>query len=119
MDPVIGLSLGRIVVGAFSLVKPGLAAGLFGLDLNKNPQAPLLARFFGSREIALGAATLLARGSSRRNLVIAGIGVDLADAVTGVLAVQDKTVPVKSGVMLVAPAVGAVLSGIAGLRHRG
>ena len=117
MNPVTGLSLGRIAVGVVSLAKPGLAAGMFGLDLEKNPQAPVLARFFGSREIALGAATLLASGSSRRNLVIAGIGVDLADAATGVMGIQDKTVSMKSGVMLVVPAIGAVFSGIAGLRR--
>ena len=119
MNPVTGLSLGRIVVGAVSFAKPSLAAGMFGLDVANNPQGPYLARLFGSREIALGAATLLARGSTRRNLVLAGIGVDLADAVTGVLGIQDKSVPVRTGAMLAAPALGAVLSGFAGLRTRG
>ena len=119
MNPVTGLSLGRIVVGAVSFAKPSLAAGMFGLDVANNPQGPYLARLFGSREIALGAATLLARGSTRRNLVLAGIGVDLADAVTGVLGIQDRFVPVRTGAMLAAPALGAVLSGFAGLRTRG
>ena len=113
-----GLSLGRIAVGVLSLVRPGLAVSMFGLDIGSNPQGRVLVRVFGSREVALGAVTLLARGSTQRNLIIAGIGVDLADAATGVLATQEKAVPVKTGVMLVAPAVGAVLSGIAGLRSR-
>jgi hypothetical protein len=113
---VTGLSLGRIAVGAVSFAQPGLAAKMFGLDIANNPQGPLLARMFGSREIALGAATLLARGKTRRNLVLAGIGVDLADAATGVLGIQDKTVSVRSGAMVVAPALGAVVSGLAGLR---
>jgi len=91
---------------------------MFGLDVVGNPQGPYLARLFGSREIALGAATLLARGTTRRNLVLAGIGVDLADAATGVMGVRDKTVSVRTGAMLVAPAVGAVLSGLTGLRSR-
>jgi hypothetical protein len=116
VNPVTGLSLGRIAVGAVSIARPDVAAKLFGLDIVNNPQGPYLARLFGSREIALGAATLLARGSTRRNLVLAGIGVDLADAATGVLGIQDKTVPVRTGAMLVGPAVAAVLSGIAGLR---
>jgi Domain of unknown function (DUF4267) len=116
MNPVTGLSLGRIAVGAVSFANPGLAAKMFGLDLENNPQGPYVARLFGSREIALGAATLLARGTTRRNLVLAGIGVDLADAATGVLGIQDKTVPVRTGVMLIGPALGAVLSGFAGLR---
>lgn len=118
MDPVTGLSLGRIAVGAVSFAKPDVAAGLFGLDLANNPQSPYIARLFGSREIAIGVLTLVSRGTTRRNLVLAGIGIDLADAVTGVLGIQDKSVPVRTGAMLVAPAVGAVLSGIAGLRAR-
>jgi hypothetical protein len=118
MDPVTGLSLGRIAVGAVAFAKPDLAAGMFGLDLPNNPQSPYLARLFGSREIALGVLTLAAPDTVRRNQVLAGIGVDIADAVTGVLGIQDKSVPVKTGAMLVAPAVGAVFSGIAGLRAR-
>jgi hypothetical protein len=119
VNPVTGLSLGRIAVGAVSFARPDLVAKMFGLDMAGNPQSAYLARLFGSREIVLGAATLLARGTTRRNLVLAGIGVDLADAATGVLGVQDKTVSVRSGAMLVGPAVGAVLSGISGLRNRG
>jgi hypothetical protein len=119
MNPVTGLSLGRIAVGLLSFLRPALAAKLFGLDVDNNPQGPYLARLFGSREVALGAATLLARGKTRRNLVVAGIGVDLADAATGVLGIQDKSVPVRTGAMLVAPAIGAVLSGVAGLRAKG
>jgi hypothetical protein len=119
VNPVIGLSLGRIAIGLLALVQPALAARLFGLDVAKNPQTPYLARLFGSREVAIGTATLLARGTTRRNLVLAGIGVDLADAATGVLGVQDKSVPTRTGAMLVAPAVGAVLAGFAGLRSKG
>jgi hypothetical protein len=118
VDPVIGLSLGRIAVGTVSLAKPDVAAGLFGLDVAANPQGPYLARLFGSREIAIGALTLLSRGTTRRNLVLAGIGIDLADAATGVLGIQDKSVPVRTGAMLIGPAVGAVLAGIGGLRAR-
>ena len=91
---------------------------MFGLDMESNPQGPYLGRLFGSREVALGAATLLSRGKTRRNLVLAGIGVDLADAATGVLGIQEKSVPVSTGVKLIVPAVGAVLAGVAGLRAK-
>jgi hypothetical protein len=111
---VTGLSLGRIAVGALSFARPELAAGLFGLDVKANPQGPYLARLFGSREIALGVATLLATGTARRNLVLAGIAVDLGDAATGVLGIQDKSVSTRTAAMLVVPAVGAVISGIGG-----
>jgi hypothetical protein len=117
VNPVTGLSLGRIAVGAISFARPGVAATMFGLDIENNPQAPYMARLFGSREIALGTATLLARGSTRRNLLLAGIGVDLADAATGVLGIQDKSVSTRTGAMLIGPAVGAVLAGLAGLRR--
>ena len=118
VNPVIGLSLGRIAVGVLSFLRPAIAAKMFGLDLEGNPQGPYLARLFGSREIAIGTATLLARGKTRRNLVLAGIGVDTADAATGVLGIQDKSVPVRTGAMLIVPAIFAVLSGFAGLRQK-
>jgi hypothetical protein len=118
MNPVTGLSLGRIAVGALTFARPDVATGLFGLDLANNPQSPYLGRLFGSREIAIGVLTLASRGTTRRNLVLAGIGIDLADAVTGALGIKDKTVSGKTGAMLVAPAVAAALNGVAGLRGR-
>ncbi len=113
-----GLSLGRIVVGALSFAQPALAAKMLGVDVDNNPQGSYLARLFGSREIAIGSATLLARGKTRRNLVLAGIGVDAADAATGVLGVRDKSVPMRTGAMLIVPAILAVLSGVQGLRQK-
>jgi hypothetical protein len=120
VNPVTGLSLGRIAVGVLSFARPEVAAGLFGIDVKANPQGPYLARLFGSREIALGLATLLATGTARRNLVLAGIGVDLGDAATGLLGIQDKSVSPRTGAMLAVPALGAVVSGLGGLRgaHR-
>jgi hypothetical protein len=116
VNPVTGLSLGRIVVGVVSFARPSLAAGAFGLDIEANPQGPVLSRLFGSREVVIGTATLLARGRTRRNLVLAGIGIDLADAATGVLGIQERNVSARTGAMLIVPALGAVASGLAGLR---
>ena len=72
MNPIIGLSLGRIVVGLLFFLRPDLAARMLGQDLDENPELALGARLFGSRDVALGAATLLAKGTARRNLVVAG-----------------------------------------------
>src|SRR5512139_1831246 len=116
MNPVTGLSLGRIAIGALALASPPLAGKLFRLDTAANPQLPYLARMFGSREIALGAVTLLASGTTRRNLVAAGIAVDAADAVAGVLAARDGYVSKPTGGYLTLPAVAAVAAGISGLR---
>ncbi len=116
MNPLTGLSIGRIVVGVLSLVSPGLAAHLlFGLKPDANPQLPVLGRMFGAREIAIGAATLAASGPARRNLVIAGIGVDAADAATGITGTRKAEVGKVSGGLLTAVALGAVGSGIAAL----
>lgn len=116
MNPVTGLSLARIGIGAVSFADPGLAAKLFRLDAAGNPQAPYLSRMFGSREILLGVLTLVASGSARRNLVLAGMAVDGADAVAGYLAGRDGYVDQTTSAMLTAPAVMAVVAGAVGLR---
>jgi hypothetical protein len=115
MNPVNGLALGRIAIGATALASPDLAAKLFRLDLARNPQLPYLSRMFGSREIALGAITLLAKGKARRKLIALGIAVDGADAFAGYDAMKSGSVSQSVGVGLTVPAVGAVLAGAIGL----
>lgn len=116
MNPVTGLSAARVVIGALAIASPTLTSRLFRLDGEANPQLPYLSRLFGSREIVLGAATLLSRGTTRRNLVAAGIAVDSADAVAGLLAARDGLVSKPTGGFLTAPALAAVAAGITGLR---
>lgn len=116
MNPVTGLSLGRIVIGLLAFANPPLAGKLFGLDVANNPQLPYLSRMFGTREIAIGTLTLVSRGSARRNLVLIGIAVDAGDAASGYLGIKEGSVPKVTGGMLIGPAIGAVLSGILGLR---
>ena len=120
MDPVSGISLGRIAIGVGSLTAPAATAKLFGLDPVANPQLGYFGRMFGTREIALGTVTLLSRGALRRNLTLVGIAVDGADVATGVLELHARSIPKPAGAMLVGAALGAVGSGIAGLvRNRG
>jgi hypothetical protein len=116
MNPVIGLSLGRVAVGTVALANPDLAAKALQLDASANPQLSYVTRLFGTREIAIGLVTVLARGKTRRNLVIAGILVDAADAATGYLGVKDGTISKKSAFTLIGPAIGAIGSGLSGLR---
>ncbi len=116
MNPVTGLSLGRIAIGAAALTAPTLTTRLFRLDGAANPQLPYLLRMFGSREVALGALTLLAPPSARRTVVAAGIAVDVADAVAGVMAARDGSVSKPTGAFLTGPALGATAAGIAGWR---
>ena len=115
MNPVTGLALGRIAIGVGALASPDLASKLFRLDGANNPQLPYMTRMFGSREIALGTATLLAKGSARRTLVALGIFVDGADAFAGYDAMRTGAVTNSVGVGLTAPAVGAVIAGAVAL----
>jgi uncharacterized protein YjeT (DUF2065 family) len=118
MNPIIGLSLGRIVVGLLFFVRPDLAARILGQDLQRNPELALGARFFGSRDVALGAATLLAKGTARRNLVVAGIAVDAADAGAAGIGITDKSVKPVPAAVLAGVALLAVGQGIAALRRK-
>jgi hypothetical protein len=114
MNPVTGLSLGRIAVGVASLAKPDLVASVMG----QSAGSPLMTQWFGSREIALGAATLLAKGGARRNLVVLGMAVDGADAATAYAGIKAGQVNKQIGAGLVAVAAGAVVSGLLGLFTR-
>jgi hypothetical protein len=118
MNPVTGLSVGRIAVGATAVANPQLAARMFQLDPTANPQLPYTMRLFGSREVALGLITLVARGKARRAVIGAGVLVDVADAATGYLAMQDGSVSRKTAMTLIGPALGAVGSGVLGLLRR-
>jgi hypothetical protein len=115
MDPVTGLSLGRIGIGVVSIGSPALAARMFGLDAAANPQLPAMTRLFGVREIALGAATLTARGPARRSLVLTGVAVDAGDAASGIVGVGNQEIGKLSGGMLTVTALGAVATGVAAL----
>jgi uncharacterized protein YjeT (DUF2065 family) len=118
MNPIIGLSLGRIVVGLLFFLRPDLAARLLGQDLQRNPELALGARLFGSRDVALGTATLLAKGTARRNLVVAGIAVDAADAGAAGLGFTDKSVKPVPAALLAGVALVAVGQGFVALRKK-
>ena len=115
MNPALGLAAARLVIGGTALVTPDLGSKLFRRDAVGNPQLPYMTRLFASREIVLGAATLLTSGTTRRNLVLAGIGVDCADAAAAWLAGESRSVDRTTAAMLTAPAVAAVVAGVAGI----
>lgn len=118
MNPVTGVALGRLALGVGAFARPDLAAGAFQLDARANPQLPYMTRLFATREIALGALTLLAPGSARRNLTMVGIAVDAADAAAGYLGMASGQVSRKAGLGMIVPALGAVVAGLGGLRQR-
>ncbi|WP_141013245.1 DUF4267 domain-containing protein [Nocardioides sambongensis] len=118
MDPVTGLSIGRIVIGAAALASPEQAARASGLSPAENPHMDYFTRMFGAREVALGAITLVARGPLRRNLTIVGIAVDAADAVSAGLGLTGQRVPKPASGVLLGAALGAVGAGVVSLARR-
>lgn len=118
MNPIIGLSLGRIVVGLLFFLRPDLASRLMGQDVQRNPELALGARLFGSRDVALGTATLLAKGTARRNLIVAGIAVDAADAGAAGLGFSDKSIRPVPAALLGGVALMAVGQGFLALRKK-
>jgi hypothetical protein len=117
MEPITGLAYGRIAVGTLSLLSPKLAARLFLLDPETNPQLSYMGRLFGSREIALGMITLAAPDSARRKLIQLGVGVDAADAVTGMAAVASGAVPKKTALLLTVAGVASTTTGVLALQE--
>jgi hypothetical protein len=118
MNPVIGLSLGRIAFGATALVNPDLTARTVQLDPVANPQLPFAIRLLGTRDLALGLATLVSRGRAQRGMLGLGVLVDGGDAAAAYLAMQHGALTRKTALIVVAPAVAAVGSGLVGLLKR-
>lgn len=112
MDPITGLAFARLGLGTAALVSPRLAAKTFLLDPAANPQLAPMTRFFGSREAALGAMTLLTSGKARQQVVQLGVAVDGADAFAGLAATVGGEVSKKAGLLLAVVALGAVAAGV-------
>ena len=112
MNPVTLLSLGRIAAGVVSIAKPDLVAKQ---TMGSAQDSPVLTQWFGTREIALGLVTLVARGGHRRTLVLAGMAVDGADAAVAYSAMNSGSLEKKLAIQAIAVAIGAVLGGLLGL----
>jgi hypothetical protein len=110
------MSLLRIVIGAFAWLTPNLAGKAFLLDVAGNPQAPYLARLFGIRDVALGAATSQAKGEAQKSLVMAGLAVDAADSAAAVLGARKGYFSGVTGVLLAVPALAGVAMGVIALQ---
>ncbi len=115
MDTISGLAMGRMAIGTLSLISPRLAAKMFLLDPSANPQLSLVTRLFGSRELALGAITMVSSGAARKRLVTVGIAVDGADTFSGLAAAASGVLPRTAGLLFAAAAAGAVAAGVVGL----
>ena len=106
----------RIAIGGGAWLTPNLAARLFGLDADGNPQAPYLGRLFGVRDLALGAGTLASEGRARRSWLVAGLACDIADTAAAFLGRRGGYLSTPVSALLAAPALAAVGMGIIALR---
>ena len=77
----------RTGLAVSTLAAPRLSGRVFGIDTRRQPAAPYLARLFGIRNavLALGLARLDAVRDPRTLLAL-NVGVDLADAASGLSA---------------------------------
>jgi hypothetical protein len=114
MDNVTALSLARIAFGAAAYAAPEQSLKAVMLD-HTHPEAPYLMRIFGVRDLALGAATLLAKPEHRPALLKLGMLVDAGDAGAGALALRAKAVKPGVGAVLTGAAASAVVAGLVAL----
>ena len=75
--PLLTMAVGRIVLGAASLVAPAGMAQAFGTA----SELDYMTRIFGARAIALGTAYLLAGPAERTRLQRICVGVDTSDTI--------------------------------------
>jgi hypothetical protein len=87
-----------------------LAKGL-GLDTVTAERTAWLARMFAGRDLALGAGSL----AGSRGCQVAGVASDLSDFVAVVVAMKAGHVKTLPGAFTAVTAIGAVVSGGAGL----
>lgn len=106
----------RAAIGAVTWLAPRLAARLFGINADANPQLPYVARLFAIRDLALAAGLQSSSGDALRLWVRIGMACDAADAAAGLLAGRRGELSTISTVLVTAPALAGISLGSAVLR---
>lgn len=94
------MAVGRILLGAGSLVAPGALARTFGA--RDSTEFRYLTRVYGARATAMGLAYLLGGPSERRRLQRLFLGVDVSDTVAGLAHLARGDQPTRGIAMCVA-----------------
>lgn len=105
-------SLGRVVIGAATFVRPETLPRVLGVDRGTARRAAPLTRFFSAREAALGLGALFALrngGDVRPWLVAQAIG-DAGDAAALAVATRARHVPAARGIALAVVALTGAVS---------
>ena len=101
----------RLAMGASAILAPRVLGRAFGLDPERNPAGPLIARMFGARNVALGTRLLLADREERAWWARAGVAIDAFDAAAVLAARVRGYVPTRTAVLGVVAALAAVSAG--------
>ena len=110
----------RLGFGLASWVAPRHAWRPVGVDPSRNPDAPLVARLFATRELMIGAGLALgADATHRRRWLELGVLVDTADAVAVWLAHRRQVLGTAYALLDGGGALLAVAMGVAALRDDG
>jgi len=81
------LGVGRIIAGAGAWLAPRTFWERSGLPAAAaDPEAVMLGRLFGSRDVVLGAALLMGDNATRRAVIRMGVPIDAADLIAAAVA---------------------------------
>ncbi|WP_051341476.1 hypothetical protein [Pseudonocardia spinosispora] len=108
-DPLIGLAVGRIVLGVAALLGPNRLVRAFGMS--SSPSLSYLTRIYGARAVALGIGYLTEPPSGRRRWHRIGLAVDTSDTLTAVGHLVRRDAPQRGIAALAALTGGYMLVG--------
>lgn len=113
------LAVARIAFGAVVLARPAMLARGMRVDSATARRTTWLARMFASREIALGAATLLAlRGDgNHRPWLAANAAIDALDAAALLVAARQRQAGAAAAIAGAAGAAASTVTHLARWRH--
>jgi hypothetical protein len=97
-----GMAIGRLALGAVSLISPAAGARMFGIDREPTPELEYMARVFGIRAIALGSGYLATEGEPRRLWQRLAFACDVSDTVAGLGHLRRGDMPRPTAAALVA-----------------
>jgi hypothetical protein len=108
-DPLVGLAVGRIVLGVAALLGPNRLVRTFGMP--GSPSLSYMTRIYGARAIALGVGYLTEPPSGRRRWHRIALGVDTSDTLTALGHLIRRDAPPRSIAALAAITGGYMVVG--------
>ena len=96
------LAMMRMTIGLSALVAPRLAAKVFAMDPDANPQAMFLGRLFGVRNAAIGLTLRDGTPDEQRRWLRYGVVIDVVDIAALLIAGTNGSLP-KRAVAVIGP----------------